>query len=142
VGVKEKEDGVFPSVEFMGVPLYLDKYCPQRRIYFINSNYFHFVYLKGENFVQEIKENPTRFSKNYITTFMGNFLIEKPRAHGVLYVDPGVTTPGLPTDCNVADWANFKDYDYFGTEPTSTDAETQEREGFSGSGVYDGKTSV
>jgi hypothetical protein len=112
----EKKDAGFTNLEFMGIPVYFDRFCPTSKIFFLNSKYLHFKYLEGENFKQTIKENPTYFSKKYITTFIGNFIIEKPRSQGVitLHVHGDVPTgdTALPLGTNICDFANYVDYDY------------------------------
>ncbi|MDR2251819.1 MAG: phage major capsid protein [Endomicrobium sp.] len=130
----EKKDAGFASVEFMGVPVYLDKYCPNNQIYFINSKYLHFKYLEGENFVQEKRQIPTQFATQYITTFIGNFIIEKPRAQGVITLS--AATNGLPDTSNICKFSSFVDKDYDPEAIRQTTDTSIERTNYSGSGVY------
>jgi hypothetical protein len=131
----EKKDVGFTNVEFMGIPLYLDKYCPTNKIFFLNSKYLHFKYLEGENFKQEIRQVPNYFAKQYITTFIGNFIIEKPRAQGVITLKPSHDVD-FPSECNICDFKNYKDYDYNVVESSQSSDPYVERTGYSGSGVF------
>jgi hypothetical protein len=130
----EKKDVGFTNVEFMGIPLYLDKYCPSNKIFFLNSSYMHFKYLEGENFKQEIRQVPNYFAKQYITTFIGNFIIEKPRAQGVISLN--ATTNELPADCNICNFSAYHDYDYAVVGGAQSSDEFVERTDYSASGVY------
>ncbi|MDR1433642.1 phage major capsid protein [Candidatus Endomicrobiellum devescovinae] len=130
----EKKDVGFSSVEFMGIPVYLDKYCPSNQIYFLNSSTLHFKYLEGENFKQEVRQIPDMFAHQYITTFIGNFIIERPRCNGVITLN--TTTNGLPEDCNVCNFSAYHDYDYPNVQSGQTSDTVIEREDYSGSGVY------
>jgi hypothetical protein len=134
----EKKDAGFTNVEFMGIPIYLDKFCPPNKMFFLNSNYLHFKYLEGENFKQEIRQVPNYFAKQYITTFIGNFIIEKPRCQGVLTIN--ADTNGLPGDCNICNFAAGKyiDYDYVTPASGQSSDWSVERKDYSGSGVYRG----
>jgi hypothetical protein len=130
----EKKDVGFSTVTFMDIPIYLDKYCPENQLYFINSDTLHFKYLEGENFKQEVRQVPNYFAKQYITTFIGNFIIERPRLNGV--ITSSTAAPTLPADCNICDFAKFHDYDYPST-PISQSSDTYvERTDYSASGVY------
>jgi hypothetical protein len=90
-----------------------------------------------------IKEVPTQFAKNYITTFIGNFTCSKPRFQGMLtlrndtYAEAHATTVdmALPLDCNICDFANFVDYDYPVIESEQIGDKGFENKGYSGSGV-------
>ena len=147
-----KMDAAFTNLDFDGIPLYLDKYCPRGRMYFINTDYFHFKYLDGQNFKQEIRQIPDQWAKQYITTFIGNFVMTKPHASGVLWVAKG-TEPtyiwngifaqqactSYAPNCtyNIAKWDTFVDRDY-GVLPDVTiyGDEGVENTDYSGSGVY------
>jgi hypothetical protein len=130
----EKKDVGFNGVEFMDIPIYLDKYCPQNQIYFLNSSTLHFKYLEGENFKQEVRQIPDMFAHQYITTFIGNFIIERPRCNGVITLND--TTNEIPEDCNVCNFSKFHDYDYPQTTTGQSTDTVIEREDYSGSGVY------
>jgi hypothetical protein len=130
----EKKDVGFMGVHFMNIPIYLDKYCPAHQIYFLNSSTLHFKYLQGENFKQEVRQINDYFAHQYITTFIGNFIIDKPRCNGVLTLN--ATTNELPEDCNICDFSRYHDYDY--SEPSSgqTSDTVVENKDYSASGVY------
>jgi hypothetical protein len=141
----EKKDAGFMGVEFMQTPIYLDKYCPMNQIYFLDSSTLHFKYLKDENFKQEVRQLPDYFAKQYITTFIGNFIIERPRHNGVITLNTYDGTSGkvvnndngLPEDCNICNVDKFVDYDYpsIATVNGVKDG-TIEKENYSGSGVF------
>jgi hypothetical protein len=136
----EKTDAGFQHFTHRGVPLFLDKYCPNDRIYFINSDYFHFNYLQGENFSTDVKDVPFMQAKQYITTFMGNFTIAKPRSHAVITTYEGATDP-LPDTVNICKFSSYVDYDYVDeleADGSGGDMGTGgiEHEDYSGSGVY------
>jgi hypothetical protein len=82
----DKLDAAYSSLEFDGIPIYADKYCPPGRMYFINSDYLHFKYLEGQNFKQEIRQVYNQWAKMYITTFIGNLILTKPHSCGVIYI--------------------------------------------------------
>jgi hypothetical protein len=128
---EQKVDMGFVKLEHMGVPVYLDKNCPQNRIYFVDSSQIELLYVPGENFKQEVKEIPNEFAKRYITSFMGNYIIHKARNCGVISLN--TYTNGLPDNCNVCKASQFVDADY--TQPTTTGfADSIESTGYSGSG--------
>jgi hypothetical protein len=134
---EQKVDVGFTANEHMGVPIYLDKNCPMNKIYFIDSSQIELLYVPGENFKHEVKEIPDRFAKQYITSFMGNFIIHKARNCGVITLNE--VTNGLPGDCNVCLPDAYVDRDY--TLPTdSVYADGLESTGYSGSGVRTGAT--
>jgi hypothetical protein len=128
----QKIDMGFTRSEFMGLPIYLDKNCPMDKIYFIDSSQIQLLYVPGENFKREVKEVPNEFAKNYITSFLGNYIIERARNCGVINLNAATATVGLPIDCNICT-NSFKDYDYPQPELAQY-ADTVEKEGFSGTG--------
>jgi hypothetical protein len=130
----EKIDVGFVKLEHMGIPVYLDKNCPMNKIYFVDSSQVELLYVEGENFKQEVKEIPTYFAKNYITSFFGNYIIHKARNCGVVTLNE--KTNGLPVDCNVCNADKFYDYDYKNLAGTSAFPDAVENTGYSGSGVY------
>jgi hypothetical protein len=156
----DKLDASYSSLEFDGIPIYADKYCPPGRMYFINSDYFHFKYLEGQNFKQEIRQIPFQWAKMYITTFIGNLILTKPHSCGVLYRAGGPvqdtlavgTVPSsdwagvfttfactaLDTTCryNIANWNHFTDFDYNWIKPAAYPTVGYEETMYSGSGVY------
>jgi hypothetical protein len=134
----EKKDVGFNSVEFMNIPIYLDRYCPSNQIYFLNSSTLHFKYLEGENFKQETRQIPNMFAHQYITTFIGNFIIERPRCNGVITLVAEDETNLLPTDCNICNFSQFKDYDYPIIPVAQTTDTIIEKQDYSGSGVFKG----
>jgi hypothetical protein len=135
----QKIDMGFTRSEFMGLPIYLDKNCPMNKIYFLDSSQIKLLYVPGENFKREVKEVENQFAKNYITSFLGNYIIERARNCGVINLnDPTAVAPApnvlnnLPDDCNICK-NTFKDYDY--PQPVVLSyADTVEREGYSGTG--------
>jgi hypothetical protein len=156
----DKLDASYSSLEFDGIPIYADKYCPPGRMYFINSDYFHFKYLEGQNFKQEIRQIPFQWAKMYITTFIGNLILTKPHSCGVLYRAGGAVQDTLalgtvaPEDwsglfttfactaldetCryNIANWNHFTDFDYNWVKPATYPSNKLEESGYSGSGIY------
>jgi hypothetical protein len=151
---QDKMDSAFASLDFDGLPIYLDKYCHKGMMYFINTDYFHFKYLDGQNFKQEIRQVPDQWAKQYITTFIGNFVMNKPHSNGVLWVanatepEPDYIYKGIFTgaDCltyetnctyNIAKWDTFVDRDYgvVTGEKMYGDGSIEHTD-YSGSGVY------
>jgi hypothetical protein len=130
----EKKDVGFNGVQFMDIPIYLDKYCPNNQIYFLNSSTLHFKYLQGENFKQETRQIPDMFAHQYITTFIGNFIIERPRCNGVITLND--TTNNLPEDCNICNFSAYHDYDYPVTATGQSSDTVIENKDYSASGVY------
>jgi hypothetical protein len=150
----EKKDVGFSSVSFMGVPLYLDRYCPPNKMYFIDSKELHFKFLQGENFKHETKEVPNQFAKKYFVTFIGNFTTTRVRNMGVLVINKqaednslgnlytGTQPAGiLPADSqNICNFDAFIDADY---EYPKSPAQwvtgynfASERSDYSASGMY------
>lgn len=109
---EQKTDIGFTSMSYMGVPVYLDKFAPQNKIYFVDSSQIQLLYVPGENFKQDIMPIPRSFAKQYITSFMGNFIIEKARNCGVIVLESDTTSNGLPSNCNVCIPNSYVDYDY------------------------------
>jgi hypothetical protein len=129
---EQKIDIGFVKLEHMGVPVYLDKNCPNDRIYFIDSSQIDLLYIPGENFKQEVKEIPNEFAKRYITSFMGNYIIHKARNCGVISLND--ESNGLPKECNICIPDSYVDYDY--TQPDlSIFRDNVEKQGYSGSGA-------
>jgi hypothetical protein len=151
---QDKMDSAFASLDFDGLPIYLDKYCPKGMMYFINTDYFHFKYLDGQNFKQEIRQVPDQWAKQYITTFIGNFVMNKPHSNGVIWVanateqEPDAVWKGIfgqaactayAPNCtyNIAKWDTFVDRDYgVITGETMYGDGSVEHTDYSGSGVY------
>ena len=138
---EEKVDVGFVKLEHMGIPVYLDKYCPPDRIYFIDSSQIELLYVPGENFKRTVKEMPEYFSKRYITSFLGNYIIHKARNCGVIvWTDAGSgnTGNGLPDNANVCLPDTFIDGDYIGKQNPQPDPvpnpDSMENTGYSGSG--------
>jgi hypothetical protein len=129
---EQKIDMGFVKLEHMGVPVYLDKNCPMDRIYFVDSSQIDLLYVPGENFKQEVKDLPYQFAKNYITSFLGNYIIHKARNCGVISLN--AISNGLPDDCNICKPDSYVDYDYDKAD-LSIFTDTLERTGYSGSGV-------
>jgi hypothetical protein len=161
----DKMDAAYSSLEFDGLPIYADKYCPPGRMYFLNSNYLHFKYLEGQNFKQEIRQVPDQWAKRYITTFIGNLIVTRPHTMGVIYRGGGekgnpipmnlavwtglftnATATGYNNFCryNMALWNKFIDWDYDWVKPIAAKqyTETLENTGFSGSGVFMGDSII
>jgi hypothetical protein len=142
---EQKIDMGFVKLEHMGVPVYLDKNCPINKIYFVDSSQIDLLYIPGENFKQDVKILPNYFAKQYITSFMGNFIIHKARNCGVISLNnqtkqtvQGVEVwqgNGLPNQCNVCLSNTYVDYDY--VQPSTAGyADDREHSGYSGSGEY------
>jgi hypothetical protein len=141
--VAEKRELGFNNIVFKGIPVYLDKSCPENKMFFINSKEIYLNYLEGENVRQRIKESPTELAKIYITTFIGNLTCARVRYQGMLTLHPDKTKSelaaidmALPEDCNICDFANYHDYDYNVINSEQVGDKGIENVGYSGSGVY------
>jgi hypothetical protein len=128
-----KDGGLLPD-KFMGIQIYLDKYCPNNQIYFLDSSTLHFKYLEGENFKQEVRQIHNKWEHQYITTFIGNFVIERPRHNGVITLNDA--TNGLPNEYNVCLFDGYKDLDYPVNVSGQSSDSSVERTDYSASGVY------
>jgi hypothetical protein len=137
----EKIDMGFTSLEHMGIPVYLDKNCPQDKVYFIDSSQIKLLYVEGENFKRTVKEIPNKFAKQYFTSFIGNYIIEKARNCGVITIVDGTTPETIPDTANVCMPSKFVDADY--KQPAETiNPDDTENKGYSGSGVKVNVTST
>jgi hypothetical protein len=140
--VAEKRELGFNNIVFKGIPVYLDKSCPENKMFFINSKEIYLNYLEGENVRQRIKESPTELAKIYITTFIGNLTCARVRYQGMLTLrtdtkaEAQALNMALPTDCNICDFANYHDYDYDVIKSEQVGDAGLENVGYSGSGVY------
>ena len=130
----ENTDVGFVKLEHMGIPCYLDKYCPPNKIYFIDSRQIELLYVPGENFKRTVKEMPEYFSKRYITSFLGNYLIHKARNCGVITWNE--VTNELPDTANVCKPDLYIDGDYSSDIPVDVVNKDSnvENTGYSGSG--------
>jgi hypothetical protein len=144
----EKIDLGFTKLEHMGIPVYLDKYCPMNKIYFLDSSQIEMLYVNGENFKREVKEMPNFLAKRYITTFIGNFIIHKARNCGVIVVSSVASwtdkinehptgSNGLPDNVNVCIQSQYTDEDYPQPQAPAMvgTGDWVETKGYSGSGV-------
>jgi hypothetical protein len=132
---EQKIDMGFVKLEHMGVPVYLDKNCPMNKIYFIDSSQIDLLYVAGENFKQEVKELPNNFGKQYLTSFMGNYIIHKARNCGVITLNS--VDNELPPRANVCDPDHYQDADY--QQPDANlYQDSVEATDYSGSGNYKG----
>jgi hypothetical protein len=143
----EKKDLGFATVTYRDIPVVYDMYCPENHMYFINTSQIAFKYLSGENFVTTTKDVPNQLAKMFVITFMGNFIINKPRACGVLFIAPeGSTTGTAATDVVLPDNVNLANPDSIDPDQPAVEVYTgtpggdvdQEKTGYSGSGIYRG----
>jgi len=143
----EKKDLGFSTVTYRDIPVVYDMYCPENHMYFINTSQIAFKYLSGENFVTTVKDRPDQLAKMFVITFMGNFIINKPRACGILFIAPaGSTTGTAATDVVLPDVVNLANPDSIDPDQPAVEVYTgtpsgdgsQEKTGYSGSGIYRG----
>jgi hypothetical protein len=99
--VAEKTDLGIMAMDHMNVPVYLDPDCPVNKIYFLDTSQIGLLHVPGENFTSLRKEMPDALGYNYITKFMGNWVIHKAQNCGVITLNTTAATNGLPKDCNI-----------------------------------------
>jgi len=151
---EEKTDAGFSKLYYNDTPIYLDKYCPQDRIYFIHHKALYLYYLPGWDFKRDKRPSPNQYAETWRCCFVGNYAIDRPRTCGVFWVSQGgnfaygvhpeADVAAIPNDCNLWNYSQFKDYDYdlseYATDIVGAGEGDQlfERTNYSGSGIYKG----
>jgi hypothetical protein len=135
----QTNDAGFMVRSFNDIKIVHDPYCPPFRAYFITKDSFDFLYL-GKSVYPFTKPSPIQEATNYGFSVWQNWVCTMPRLNGVIIADGTKASDlGLPSDCNVADFAHFKDYDYAFKQGDGQGGDKTfggpEYTGYSGSGI-------
>ena len=75
----------FNSLQFKGVPIMYDDYCPAGYMYFLNSEFMKLRVSTGNDFTWTEKREPTnQFVFTMLTKWIGNLTCSNARHEGVL----------------------------------------------------------
>lgn len=78
-------DAGFRNVEFKGIPMVFDNDCPTGYMYFLNSDFLHFVVGKGRNFKNTPFMRPqNQDAKSSLILLAANLVTSKSDVHGVI----------------------------------------------------------
>jgi hypothetical protein len=78
----------FATLEFRGIKVYRDPYCPIGHMYFLNEEYIKLQAEEGFNFQFKKAREPWDFYKKIVPlVFLGNFTMSNAKKQGVIFYE-------------------------------------------------------